>query len=117
MVSIDHAGELALSFEEAVEQPHFEKTSFRVRKKIFATLDIEKRQVIVKLSEVGQSVFSDFGKNAIYPAQGGWERQGWTIIELDKVYEEMFRDALMISYINVAPQKLGDKYRLGSQDV
>ncbi len=64
MVSIDHARELALSYEAAVEQPHFEKTSFRVRKKIFATFDVEKRQVVVKLSEVDQSVFFDLDKKA-----------------------------------------------------
>ena len=39
MVSIDTFRKLALSFDEAVEQPHFEKPSFRVNKKIFATLD------------------------------------------------------------------------------
>ena len=39
MVSIDTFRKLALSFPEATEEPHFEKTSFRVKKKIFATYD------------------------------------------------------------------------------
>ncbi len=30
---------LALSFPESTEEPHFEKISFRVKKKIFATYD------------------------------------------------------------------------------
>lgn len=39
MVSIETFRKLALSFENAAEEPHFEKTSFRVKKKIFATYD------------------------------------------------------------------------------
>lgn len=39
MVSIDTLRKLALSFPEVTEEPHFEKTSFRVKKKIFATYD------------------------------------------------------------------------------
>ncbi len=33
MVTIDSLRKLALSFPEATEEPHFEKTSFRVKKK------------------------------------------------------------------------------------
>ena len=35
---IDQARRFALSLPEATEQPHFEKSSFRVRNKIFATV-------------------------------------------------------------------------------
>ena len=49
--------QLALSFPEATEQPHFEKTSFRVGKKIFATLDVKKNQACIKLSQLDQDVF------------------------------------------------------------
>jgi len=46
MINIDTFRKLALAFDHVVEQPHFEKTSFRVKKKIFATLDIEKRLAV-----------------------------------------------------------------------
>jgi len=49
-----------LSFDEVIEQPHFEKTSFRVNKKIFATLALEKNNATFKLSEIDQSIFCDF---------------------------------------------------------
>lgn len=39
MVSIETFRELAMSFPNATEEPHFEKTSFRVNKKIFGTFD------------------------------------------------------------------------------
>lgn len=37
MTSLDEARAIALSLPEAVEAPHFQATSFRVRGKIFAT--------------------------------------------------------------------------------
>jgi predicted DNA-binding protein (MmcQ/YjbR family) len=39
MLSIKKFRQIALSFPGTEELPHFEKTSFRVKKKIFATLD------------------------------------------------------------------------------
>lgn len=99
-----------LSFEEVTEQPHFEKTSFRVNKKIFATLNVEKNSATLKLSEIDQSVFCAFNPDKIKPATGAWGKQGWTIFELTDLKEEMIVDALTLSYCNVAPQKLSEKY-------
>lgn len=36
MITLDTLRHLALSLPETTEEPHFEKTSFRVKKKIFA---------------------------------------------------------------------------------
>lgn len=110
MVNIKTFSQFALSFEEAVEQPHFEKSSFRVNKKIFATLDLKKQQVVVKLSDVDQSVFCAFDSSIIYPVSGTWGKQGCTIIELKTVKLSMLKDALTISYCNVAPKRLSEKY-------
>ena len=111
MIDIETVRELALSFDEAVEQPHFEKSSFRVRKKIFATLDTEKKTLVLKFSPADQSAFSAFDKSVIYPVPGGWGRKGWTIVELEKVERDIFEDALTTSYCTVAPKKLAEKYR------
>jgi predicted DNA-binding protein (MmcQ/YjbR family) len=111
MVTIETAKQLALSFEEAEEQPHFEKTSFRVKKKIFATLDLTKKQAVLKLSAIDQSVFCAYDKSVIYPVTGSWGKQGWTIVELKKVRKDLFTDALTMAYCTVAPQKLAVKYK------
>jgi hypothetical protein len=58
MVTIDTHRKLALSFPEVTEKPHFEKTSFRVKKKIFATYDDKLQRACIKLSEIDQNVFS-----------------------------------------------------------
>jgi predicted DNA-binding protein (MmcQ/YjbR family) len=111
MVTIETFRNLALSFAEATEQPHFEKASFRIKKKIFATLDAVNQKVTINLSEIDQSVFSAFDPTMIYPVPGGWGRQGWTMIELGKIEEDFLMDALTCSYRQVAPKKLGELYR------
>jgi hypothetical protein len=63
---------LALSLPESIELPHFEKTSFRTNKKIFATLNIKNKRVCLMLSEVEQSVFSAYDKSVIYPVPNKW---------------------------------------------
>src|SRR4051794_12832943 len=67
MVTPKDVKAFSLAFEEAEEQPHFEKQSFRVKKKIFATLDIKLNRAVLKLSPVDQSVFSSNKNKAIYP--------------------------------------------------
>src|SRR5687768_172124 len=85
MVSLETVRKLALSFPEAEEQPHFEKASFRVKKKIFATISEKDKRCVVKLSLIDQSVFSANNDQIIYPVKGAWGKQGFTIIELKKV--------------------------------
>lgn len=104
--------QFALSFDEVLEQPHFEKTSFRVKKKIFATLDPDKLIASFKLSEIDQSVFCSFNSAYIYPATGEWGKQGWTIFEIKNLQPDMIKDAITLSYCNVAPLKLSDKYKM-----
>lgn len=105
MVTLKEVETWALAFPEVVEMPHFEKTSFRVGKKIFATLDKKNQKAVVKLNEIDQSVFSS-GNSGISPLQNAWGKQGWTIIELKKIRKTLFKDALRTSYCEVAPAKL-----------
>ena len=44
MVSIETFRKIALSFPEATQEPHLEITSFRVNKKIFATLNVKEKE-------------------------------------------------------------------------
>ncbi len=72
MIDIQACREIALSFPEATEQPHFEKNSFRVSKKIFATLDEKKGLLCIRLSPADQDLFSIFDNTIIYPVPNKW---------------------------------------------
>ena len=111
MISVAAYRKQALSFEQSEEMPHFEKPSFRVRKKIFATLDLKNNRACLKLSEIDQSVFSAFDADIIYPVPNKWGKQGWTFVELKKVRSNLFKDALTCAYCEVAPKELAAKYR------
>jgi len=105
MKQIDQLRKLALSFPETCEEPHFEKTSFKVNKKIFATYDEKLNQLCLKLSEIDQSVFSAMHKNGIYPVPNKWGKSGWTFVKIDVVNHEIITDALIAAYCQVAPKK------------
>ncbi|MES2566553.1 MAG: MmcQ/YjbR family DNA-binding protein [Bacteroidota bacterium] len=109
MVSVEYFITLALTFQSVDQQPHFERQSFRINKKIFATLDPKAGTVVIKLTAVEQSVFGAYDQSIIYPVNGAWGKQGWTIVELAKVKKEVLKDALTKSYRNVAPKKLSEK--------
>ncbi len=111
MVSIDTFKKLALSFPEVTEEPHFEKISFRVKKKIFATYDEVNNRACIKLSEIDQDVFSSIDKTIIFPVDNKWGKQGWTLIEMKNVQKSIFVDALKTAYCEVAPTKLADQIR------
>jgi|APDOM4702015159_1054818.scaffolds.fasta_scaffold24209_2 predicted DNA-binding protein (MmcQ/YjbR family) len=111
MIDAETFRKLALEFEEVIELPHFAKASFRVNKRIFATLDEKAGKAIVKLSEVEQSVFCGYEKSVMYPVNGSWGKQGWTAIDLQTVSLEILTDALSTSYCNVAPPGLSEKYK------
>lgn len=106
MQDLDTIKAIVSSFPEVTEEPHFEKTSFRVRKKIFCTYDDKDRIAVIKLSSVDQHVFSSAPGNAIYAVPNKWGNQGWTCIVLQKVKKALLRDALTTAYCEVAPKKL-----------
>jgi len=110
MVTLETLRTIALSLPEVTEEPHFEKISFRVKKKIFATYDDQLKTACVKLTEVDQSVFAT-AKAIIYPVANKWGKQGWTIIEMKKVHKDLFKDAVVTAYCAVAPKKLADQSR------
>lgn len=105
MVTVQEAEAWALALPDAVPLPHFEKKSYRIKKKIFATLDVMKQRLVVKLSEVDQSVFCSHNPEVIYAVPGAWGKHGYTMIELKKVRKGLCREALRVSYETVLKGK------------
>jgi predicted DNA-binding protein (MmcQ/YjbR family) len=112
MIPFQKVREICLAFEAAEEAPHFEITSFRVKKKIFLTLNFDRRHVTVRLSEMDQSIFCGYDANIIFPVPNKWGKSGWTHINLELVDEELLKEAIRLSYCLIAPKKLAAKYQL-----
>jgi hypothetical protein len=98
MVTIQTFKTWALALPGATEEPHFEKTSFRVKKKIVATLDVKTGKAVLKLNAVDQEILTSLGKGAVYPVANKWGLQGWTVFELEHAESEMVQDALQLAY-------------------
>ncbi|HEX8517170.1 MAG TPA: MmcQ/YjbR family DNA-binding protein [Bacteroidia bacterium] len=105
MISITELRKVALCFEGAVEQPHIELSSFRVRNKIFATLDEKNKRVCLMLSKEEQSVFCAYDKTVMYPVPNKWGLNGATYADLATVPKPMLKDALNLAYLRASEKK------------
>ena len=105
MVDIPSFRKWALALPDAVEVPHFDIPSFRVNKKIFATIHLKTNRAMLKLPLEEQSVFCAYGKEIFFPVPGFWGKQGATFVDLGKVRKDMFKDALKVAYDSVASAK------------
>jgi hypothetical protein len=104
----DKFRKIALLLPEVTEAPHFEKTSFRVNKKIFATAVPGGDKAMVKLTPTQQDIFCTFDNTVIYPVPNKWGKQGATFINLQTITEEMLTEILKTAYCEVAPKHLAD---------
>ena len=110
MTDIETFRQIALSLPETDEAPHFENRAFRVKKKIFATLNAAANRATLKFSLENQDVFTVISQGAIFPVPNKWGHHGWTHIDLGKADLEMCRDALQTAWCDVAPKAVLAKY-------
>lgn len=105
MVSQPVFCQLALSLEGVETMPHFHLRSFRVKKKIFATLWEQENRVMLKLPLAEQSVFCQLDPVVFFPVPGGWGKKGATFVELKKVSKSLLREALNLAYTQALQKK------------
>lgn len=98
MITAEDARTLALSLPGAGEQPHFNRTAFTVKKKIFATLSFGENTLNLKFTPAEQFIFCPPGSEVIFPIPNGWGRQGWTTIDLTKANKKLVSAALKEAY-------------------
>lgn len=83
---------------------------FRVKKKVFATINPAAHRATVKLTPEDQPVFMAMGQGVIYPVPNYWGKLGWTHLDLEKATLEMCQDALQIAWYLAAPAALLAKH-------
>ena len=105
MVRIPTARRLALALPEAVEQDHHGRPSFRVRGKIFATLHVADRRMVVKLSS-GDQAMRLATQPGVFSAVPSWGHQGWTFVAMDSIGTAELKATLRLAWQGVAPKRL-----------
>ena len=106
MIDIEVIRRIVFLLPQVTEEPHFDKTSFRVNKKIFATVVSGHNRATVKLSLADQDIFSRFDSEVVYPVPNKWGKQGWTHVNLLLIQENMLTAILKTAYCEIAPKAL-----------
>ena len=103
---------LALSMTGSHEEPHFERASFRVGTKIFATMTTDGREAMVPVHPIPRCLALLESDPATYVDYGGWTRRlgslGMRLAKADATFvEELVREA----WERVAPTARARKAR------
>jgi hypothetical protein len=98
---------LALSLPEATEAPHFERASFRVGKKIFATMTAAGDEVMVRVAPRSKLYALLKQQPELFFSYGGWtERNGSCGVRLAKADAAQLRELVVASWRHVAGKRL-----------
>jgi len=109
MITAADARTGALRLPEAYEEETWGHPTFRVRKKIFATLAPDGSTAGVKASlEAQQALIASEPETFSVSDYTG--RYGWTTIQLDRVDSEELRELIVDAWRQTAPKKLVSAY-------
>lgn len=100
---------IAMSLPEVTEQDHWGRPSFRVNKKIFATLWPDNGKGMIKLTPDQQDVHVEKTPATFEPVPGGWGLGGATFIRLrgkGAAGSPLLKASLTIAWKNAAPKSL-----------
>lgn len=100
---------LALSLPEALEHPHFDRPSFRVRGKIFVPLppvgEDGIAKVVLKLPLLVKESLRQTDP-AVIVSLGNWDKGGWTQLDIGRMDEARLADLIRLAWRQVAPKTL-----------
>ena len=96
---------LALSMPGAREEPHFQRTSFRVGKKIFATMTADGQEAMVPVHPIDRCLAILESDPDVYIDHGGWTRRNGSLgIRLAKVSSTHVAELVQDAWRRVAPK-------------
>lgn len=106
MVTVAAFRKLALSLPDATEQPHFVRTSFRVKKKIFATMTKDGTEAMVRVKPMTRLKQLLTEQPEVFFDYGGWTWKNGAIgVRLSKVSAKLFRELVTASHAQIAPKR------------
>jgi hypothetical protein len=105
MISCEKARHIALQLPGTEEKDHWGRPSFRVRKKIYATLWPNEKRAVVRATLGDQTALVDW-RPETFSVVPRWGNYGWTFVELTKVDESTFRDVLTAAWRTVVSKQV-----------
>ena len=105
MADQDDVRRLALAQPEAVEQPHFDRTSFRVRGKIFVTMVLGDGRANLTLAPDHAAELADTEGEAVTPIVWG-SLKGRVAVELAALRPGLLERLIPLAWSQVAPKRL-----------
>ena len=98
---------LALSMPDAHEAPHFERSSFRAGKKIFATMTADGAEVMVRVQPVDKCLALLSSDPKVFIDYGGWTRRNGSLgMRLKLVDSKLVALLVREAWAGVAPKRL-----------
>ena len=108
---LDTARRFALSLPETTEQPHFEKSSFRVKGKIFATVPVGGKHLHVNVEvDEGQALAEELPEAFEPIVWGKQTKTDWIRVTLAKADREIVQELLEDAWRRKAPKRVLDAY-------
>lgn len=98
--------ELALDQPGTLEQEHFGRPSYSVKKKIYLTLWIDEGRAVIKLTPEQQIDMCEEFPRSFSPVPNKWGKHGWTSVSLADTSPEVLRSAMDTAWRNVSPKWL-----------
>lgn len=115
MVTAARFRSIALSFEGAYEAPHFDRTAFRTKRRIFATLPADGATANLMFAPEQQEAVCGALPAAFTPVPGGWGRMGATTVDLGVVSERDLTGALAEAHARAAEPKTRPRAKRGAR--
>lgn len=104
--------ELALSMPGAHEEAHFERTSFRVGKRIFATMTPDGREAMVPVHPVERCLELLASDPARYVDYGGWTRRNGSLgIRLARADDRLVGELVRAAWTRISPKRAAPRPR------
>ena len=103
-VNAEAVRRLALALPEATEEPHFERTSFRVKGKIFATVAPDGGSMNVFVDDEQREIMCRVDPKAYETLM--WGKSGYLCVHLNKAKQRDVETLLRSAWERKAPKKL-----------
>jgi len=111
-MTADQFRRLALGFPETIESAHMNHPDFRVKGKIFATLDSNEKRGMVKLTPEQQAQFVGSAPEVFEPCAGAWGERGCTHVKLRAAKKATVLPALFAAWRKTAPKLLAQQLEI-----